>query len=78
VPSGMARPRVAMFSFSVTGTPSSGPTAVPASHRASDARAMASASSALKSQVACRNGSQRSTCATTAVATSTGDKLPVA
>jgi hypothetical protein len=40
-----------------------------------EARACASAASGLNSQVACRCGSQRSICASTACVTSTGDSF---
>ena len=46
-PSGTGVPRVAMFSFTVQGTPSSAP-AVPERQRASDARACASTASGSK------------------------------
>jgi hypothetical protein len=43
VPSGTGTPFEAMFSFTVTGTPSSDPTAEPLAHRAVDAAASARA-----------------------------------
>jgi len=49
LPSGVGTPCVAMFSFSVSGTPSSGPSGVPASQRASEALACANAVSASSS-----------------------------
>jgi hypothetical protein len=76
VPAGIGTPRVAIFSFTVTGTPSSGPCGVPACHRASEARAAASALSASIAQVAQSRPSQASIRASDAAVTSTGERSP--
>ena len=76
VPSGSGKPRVAMFSLMVTGTPSSGPSGAPSRQRASEAAAWASAASGSAAQVACRCGSQHAMWASTACTTSVGEKRP--
>src|SRR5258705_4027858 len=73
VPIGAGSPRVAMFSLSVSGTPSSGPSASPARCRASAARACASAASRCTRYMALMRGSQVSMRSRSARVTSTGE-----
>ncbi|MGF6348260.1 hypothetical protein QF040_002973 [Variovorax sp. W2I14] len=61
------------MSLMVTGTPSSTPRGVPASQRASEARACSTASSGRKSQVACSFGSSAAMRSLIARTTSTGE-----
>jgi hypothetical protein len=74
VPIGDGSPRVWRFSFSVIGTPSIGEALAPARQRRSDSRAEDSASSRDTRYIALIRGSQASMRASTAAATSTGDK----
>src|SRR6218665_1795973 len=73
VPNGVGSPSVAMFSLIVPGTPSSALSGAPRSQRASLARACASAAPGRRREGACRCGSQRAICDSTACVTSTGD-----
>jgi hypothetical protein len=62
-----------MFSFTVTGTPSSGDSGVPARQRASAARASARADSRWTRYMALSTGSQAAMRASTASVTATGE-----
>ena len=75
-PSGTGTPRVATFSFTVSGTPSRAPSGRPSRQRRSEACAASSAPSRSSAQRACRCGSQRSMRASTASTAATGDSLP--
>ena len=75
-PSGEATPVVAMFSLSVTGTPSSGLSGSPARHRSSAALAWRSASVSSRCHSALIVGSQRSIRARTALRASGGEQSP--
>src|SRR3954470_15518151 len=75
VPSGTGVPRVAMFSLSVNGTPSIGPSGSPAAQRASDAFASSRAAEGSYAYNACSSGSRASMRARTASVTSTGESV---
>ena len=73
VPTGVGKPLTATLSLMVIGTPSSALSGVPACHRASDARACASAPSASTMYMALIFGSHAGMRASAACVTSTGE-----
>src|SRR3979409_2566695 len=75
VPSGTGVPRVAMFSLSVIGIPSIGPSGSPSCQRASDAFASARTPVGANAYKACSAGSRASILASAASVTSTGESV---
>src|SRR4029077_3737232 len=73
VPSGVGTPFEEMFSFTVTGTPSSGPSGAPLAQRPVEAIASVRALSGSYEYSALRCGSQRAMWLSTAAKTSDGD-----
>ncbi len=77
VPTGVGTPLLAIFSFSVIGTPSSGLSCRPLRQRCSEALACASAPSASTRYIALIFGSQASIRMSAALVASTGEIAPV-
>src|SRR3954447_23756420 len=78
VPSGVGTPALAMFSLTVTGTPSSGPRGRPVRHRSAAAGASVSAVASSRCDVAWTTGSHASMRARTDRHTATGSIAPSA